>query len=487
MTSPVIARIRWRRLRVRALLALMLRVAARRRSYLNLCYVFAALPLSICYFVLVPVGLAVGVGTALVGVGLLLLLLVLGMWWWLGGFERELAMWWLGIDIPPMSVSCVPGLSWRQRLAAHLRSRVTWTSLLYLVAKFPFSLPAFLIVGTLLALTAVYVTMPVTYLVRVWSGTPFELGALVVTGLQSLLGLVFGLLTLHVANGLTVVWGRFARVMLGVSDTETRLAEATAVAARERGKAEQAEQGRRELIVNVSHELRTPIASIRGHVESLLMTADVPDEPAPPPEELRRYLGIVHRETERLSALVDDLLALARADAGELHLDVTPVAAGEVVEDVFEALSPLARRERQITLVREAPPGLPPVLADRQRLEQVLLNLARNAITYTPAGGIVSLSLAPVGPAYVALTVADTGMGIAAEDLEHIFERFYRTDTSRARASGGFGLGLTIVRDLVAAMGGTITAESTPGEGSRFRVLLRVAGAPAAADHRVER
>ncbi|MDP9371242.1 MAG: sensor histidine kinase [Chloroflexota bacterium] len=105
----------------------------------------------------------------------------------------------------------------------------------------------------------------------------------------------------------------------------------------------------------------------------------------------------------------------------------------------------------------------------------------RNAITYTPTGGIVSIAVAPADPGWIALTVADTGIGIPKEDLERVFERFYRTDASRARTSGGFGLGLAIVRDLVGAMGGTVTAESTVGEGSRFRVLLRIAPASAGA------
>jgi len=118
---------------------------------------------------------------------------------------------------------------------------------------------------------------------------------------------------------------------------------------------------------------------------------------------------------------------------------------------------------------------LPLILADRQRLVQVLLNLIRNAITYTPQGGIVSITAEQVDAGYLALVVADTGIGIPTDDLERVFERFYRADTSRARASGGFGLGLAIVRDLVNAMGGSITVESEVGEGSCFRVLLRVA------------
>jgi len=222
--------------------------------------------------------------------------------------------------------------------------------------------------------------------------------------------------------------------------------------------------------------LRTPIASIRGHAESLLMGMEEQEGGnAPDPAELRDYLNIVHWEAERLSALVEDLLSLARMDADELHLDVVPIVAGEVVEEVYITMAPLARRERQVTLIRKVAPMLPLILADRQRLVQILLNLIRNAITYTPQGGIVSITVERADADYLALVVADTGIGIPNDDLERVFERFYRTDTSRARTSGGFGLGLAIVRDLVNAMGGSITVDSKVGEGSCFRVLLRIA------------
>jgi two-component system phosphate regulon sensor histidine kinase PhoR len=175
---------------------------------------------------------------------------------------------------------------------------------------------------------------------------------------------------------------------------------------------------------------------------------------------------------------VDELLSLARAESGELRITLAPVSAAEVVDEVYGAIAPLARRERQITVVRDIDAGLPAIIADRQRLTQVMLNLVRNALAYTPAGGIVSIGLHAVGPDQIALIVADTGIGIPQEDLDRIFERFYRTDASRARASGGFGLGLAIVRDLVTAMGGAIQIESTVGEGSRFIVTLRVAPPP---------
>ena len=147
--------------------------------------------------------------------------------------------------------------------------------------------------------------------------------------------------------------------------------------------------------------------------------------------------------------------------------------ASEVVEEVYQTLTPLAQRERQVTLVRGVQPNLPPVLADRQRLVQVLTNLARNAITSTPAGGIVSLSLESADQQHLALIVEDNGVGIPADELPMIFDRLYRTDASRSRAAGGFGLGLGIVHDLVTAMGGSIRVESAVGQGSRFSLLLR--------------
>jgi signal transduction histidine kinase len=149
---------------------------------------------------------------------------------------------------------------------------------------------------------------------------------------------------------------------------------------------------------------------------------------------------------------------------------------GAVVEEVFQALEPLAAHERQVTLVQHVADDLPNALADRDRLAQVILNLARNAITYTPAGGIVALDVTHgAQPDTLEVSVTDTGMGIPDDDLPHIFERFYRSDASRARHSGGFGLGLSITRDLVKAMGGSVTAERMAQGGSRFIVTLPVA------------
>jgi two-component system phosphate regulon sensor histidine kinase PhoR len=470
-------------------------VARQRQTYLNLLYLLSTFPLGIAYFVLLIVGLSVGASTLIIWVGIPILLATVIMWEGFASLERFLVRNWLHIPVPFIKDPSLAGKSWTQQFLARLRSPVTWTGLVYLFLEFPFGIFAFTLVVTLLSASLSLMFGWLAYLIDtliynavggynsyeffVKINGQIEPGALAFFAFLAVLGVFATIASLHVLNGIAYVWGQLARLLLGMRNTALQLAEARALAAQEHAKAERSEQSRRELIVNVSHELRTPIASIRGHVESLLMANEEEPTNTPAAPGQQGYLEIVHRETERLSALVDDLLALARAEAGELRLDISPVAADEVVEEIYQTMAPLARRERQVTLTRSIPPDLPLVLADRQRLVQVVLNLVRNAITYTPAGGIVSISLERFNTTQVALIVADTGIGIPPEDLERVFERFYRTDASRARSTGGFGLGLAIVRDLVTAMGGTISAESAVGEGSRFRLLLQIV--PAAA------
>jgi len=472
------------------------RVLWEKQTYVNLLYLLVSFPLGIFYVVFLLLGLTSILNTSII-LGAPVLLLVIFVWWRLARFERNLAMRWLHVEISPMAPPRKEGLNRWERFRAHLTNAVTWKSLAYLFVRFPLGIISFVVIINMFVLTLGFtvfsliiglLVMPFLYLFRAlprrrgeWreartsgEGMAVDRGRLFL--LLSITGFGFALIAFHVLNALAYVSGQFARVMLGLSDTSIQLAQAKAIAEEERAKAERADQSRRELIVNVSHELRTPIASIRGHAESLLMEMEEEEGGnAPDPAELRDYLNIVHREAERLSALVEDLLSLARMDSDELHLDVVPIVAGEVVEEVYLTMAPLASRERQVTLIRKVAPMLPLILADRQRLVQVLLNLIRNAVTYTPQGGIVSITVERADADYLALVVADTGIGIPNDDLERVFERFYRSDTSRARTSGGFGLGLAIVRDLVNGMGGSITVESKVGEGSCFRVLLRIA------------
>jgi two-component system, OmpR family, phosphate regulon sensor histidine kinase PhoR len=475
-----------------------LHVIIERRSYTNLLYLLMTFPLGLFYFIFLATLLSVGVGTAVLGVGLILLWLAVVCWWGFAAFERYLLIWWTGVDIPPMYDTTYRYPTFQGRALAHIRNPTTWKSLAYLMVEMPFGILSFVLLLVLLSFSLGVMLYPVAYIVdtAIYNSLPGGMNVYLWFNVQvngviepapmllflffSVCGIVVFAASLHFFKGVAYIWGLFARMMLGMDEGPRRVAQARAVAAQERAKAERADQSRRELIVNVSHELRTPIASIRGHVESLLM----PEEERPTDVNPVAYLEIVAQESERLSTLVDDLLSLARADANELRLDIRSVPVGEVIEEVFQALAVLARRSRKVTLVHQVPLELPLVYADRDRLAQVLLNLTRNAITYTPAGGIVSIqahsgTFSPGdNAAFVTIVVTDTGIGIEPGDLEHIFERFYRTDASRERSTGGFGLGLSIVRDLVEAMGGTVRAESVVGEGSRFSVTLRAVPPP---------
>jgi signal transduction histidine kinase len=263
-----------------------------------------------------------------------------------------------------------------------------------------------------------------------------------------------------------------------------RLQETIAALEVEKEKVETALRTQRDLVANVSHELRTPLASIRAHVESLAMAGETgrageresggaggTDSVAGRTERRRDYLRVVEREVDQLSRLIGDLFALTTTAADAPSLKVEPVRLNEIAAEVTDSLGPLARQERHVKLVNGIDGALPPVLADRQRLTQVLANLLRNALRYTPEGGLISLS-AFASDREVAVEVADTGVGIPPEELPHVFDRFYRGGPARDRASGGAGLGLAIVREFVEAMGGKVTANSTIGEGSRFRFTL---------------
>lgn len=245
----------------------------------------------------------------------------------------------------------------------------------------------------------------------------------------------------------------------------TRLAEREQALADTAARAEALLRANRRLVADVSHELRNPLATLRGYLE-VLEQQHGPQLPA-------HDMQVIQREMQRLTGLVDDLFTLARAEAQQLPLTIEAVDAGDLAQRLAETLAPLARHEREIALVAQVPATLPPVRADRTRLEQVLRNLAQNALRHTPPGGIIVFEAQVQADGLVALSVADTGMGISPEDLPHVFDRFFRGDSSRTRETGGAGLGLALVRELVDAMGGCVTAESTIGRGSRFTVTLQ--------------
>jgi len=221
----------------------------------------------------------------------------------------------------------------------------------------------------------------------------------------------------------------------------------------------------RRFVADASHELRTPVAAIRSLTDVVLAQGATE-------EEYVNVLSEVNVVTERLGHLINDLLTLARADEGQVLLERKPVRLDLLATDVAESTESLAI-ERDITVVVDAQePVL--VLGDEVRLIQVILNLLQNALTYTNAGGKVSL-IVEAGDKNALLTVRDTGIGIAPEHLEHIFERFYRADAARSRADGGSGLGLAIVDWIVRAHKGTISVESQPGKGTTFTVSLPLA------------
>ena len=228
---------------------------------------------------------------------------------------------------------------------------------------------------------------------------------------------------------------------------------------------EQVESMRRQLIGDVSHELRTPLTAIKGSMEGLI------DGVLPADTETYEQ---IRAEAERLSRLVDDLQELSRVEAHAYPLDFREVDVSSLVATAIKRLTPTARAKR-ITLTSSLPRDLPRLLADEDRLGQVLTNLTANGIQYTPEGGTVTIS-AERKNGELQISVADTGVGIPPEHLAHIFTRFYRVDKSRSRASGGgSGIGLTIARHLVEAHGGRIWAESEgDGKGSRFVFTLPV-------------
>jgi signal transduction histidine kinase len=184
------------------------------------------------------------------------------------------------------------------------------------------------------------------------------------------------------------------------------------------------------------------------------------------PETVQRYLNTAQRDIRSLSSLIDDLFEMSQLDAGGIQLELAAGSIADLISDTIESFSEPARRQG-ITLTGSVSPGTDPVRMDVQRMGRVLSNLVSNALRHTPSGGQVSICAAAV-PGGVRVEVEDNGEGICAEDLPHVFDRFYRGEKSRSRATGGSGLGLAIARGIVRAHGGEIGVESTPGIGTRF-------------------
>ncbi|MEZ5542349.1 MAG: ATP-binding protein [Pseudomonadota bacterium] len=234
------------------------------------------------------------------------------------------------------------------------------------------------------------------------------------------------------------------------------------------GTLKQTDALRRELVANVSHDLRTPIASLQGYLETLLMKADTLTD-----GERDQYLQIALRHSRQLGALVSELFELAKLESGHTQLQREAFAAGELVQDVALKFQ-LPARAAGVRIVTEIPPALPFVSADIGMIERVLENLLDNALRHTPDGGQVTVSLAAAGGG-IRVQVADTGAGIPASELPHLFDRFYQVKKSQREAGGGVGLGLAIVKRILDLHAVGITVSSTLEQGTCFDFALPVA------------
>lgn len=258
------------------------------------------------------------------------------------------------------------------------------------------------------------------------------------------------------------------RLSLALNGMLSQIQQALAASESSAETARSSEERMRRFITDASHELRTPLTTIRGFAELYRQGAA---------RDVSMLLSRIESEASRMGLLVDDLLMLARLDVQrplEKHRVDLLALASDAVHD-GRAIDP----ERTMTMEVVDGPGIPEVLGDEPRLRQVLSNLVANAIQHTPTTADITVRVGTAGDDAV-LEVADKGPGMSAEDADRIFERFYRTDSSRARASGGTGLGLSIVDSLVKAHGGTVAVTTSPGQGCCFRVTLpRVSDVPA--------
>lgn len=228
------------------------------------------------------------------------------------------------------------------------------------------------------------------------------------------------------------------------------------------------EQMRKEFVANVSHELRTPITSVKSYSETLL------EDPEMDREMRERFLNVIVNESDRMSKIVQDLLTLSRFDAGSIEFEFTTFSFERSVKDVYSAMRLEAQNhDHEFTLEFLSP--VPDIVGDKGRIEQVLMNMVSNAIKYTKNGGKIKMT-AGSKDGSVWCAVRDNGIGIPKQDVEHVFDRFYRVDKARSRESGGTGLGLSIANEIVLRHQGTLTLDSKVGRGTVITVTLPVEG-----------
>jgi signal transduction histidine kinase len=225
-----------------------------------------------------------------------------------------------------------------------------------------------------------------------------------------------------------------------------------------------------EFLANVTHELRTPLVSIIGFAELLRDAAQTPEVDS---KRLGRYSENILTSGRSLLEIINDLLDLAKIEAGKLELHVSEFSIAELCHDLIDFVRPLADKRNQ-TLDAQVADGLPRFRSDSGKIKQILYNLLSNAVKFTPTGGAIFLTVDRDGDRFVRLIVRDTGPGIAESQRQAIFEKFHQLDSSQTREHAGTGLGLAITKDLVQMLGGTIELESTAGEGASFIVNLPV-------------
>ncbi|GHU36551.1 PAS domain-containing sensor histidine kinase [Clostridia bacterium] len=227
------------------------------------------------------------------------------------------------------------------------------------------------------------------------------------------------------------------------------------------------EKSRREFIANVSHELRTPLTSIKTAAETLSLN-EVDDDIK------TRFFGIIMGESDRMTRIVQDLLVISRLENKKMMWQFADTDIAALAERITDALTVTAKSNNQ-TIIRNIAPNLPVIRADKERIEQVIVNIISNAMKYTPGGGTIEFTLAQFSMTDftgVKITVRDNGMGIPKEDLPHIFERFYRVEKARSAEAGGTGLGLSIAKEIVIAHNGQITIDSDLGSGTTVTIVL---------------
>ena len=229
------------------------------------------------------------------------------------------------------------------------------------------------------------------------------------------------------------------------------------------------EQSRREFVANVSHELRTPLTNIKSYAETIVSAGD-----ELPPELRNQFVGVIIGEADRMTRIVQDLLTLSKIDYGKMEMNISRFSFAKAISNVYEAAKLNAEQNHHHKISFHCEDDIPDVMGDRERIEQVVMNIVSNAIKYTPDGGKIEIYAGSSGKS-VFVRVTDNGIGIPEKDLPRLFERFYRVDKARSRESGGTGLGLSIAREILSQHKGEIKIDSVYGEGTDVRITLPAA------------